>query len=184
MSPAFHHHKHQRDYQFHHVFRREDRREEVRRLRFSKLCDRGGSNRHGVTHWHRRPTRLPIPPRLPSRRPSRRSAPRLRLEVVRSGGLEPPRCYPLAPETSASTNSATIAKLSAARQMPQLAADHKARTVGLGAIHPPIFRVWARSWSAGALYSVELLPYHHWKRFSRARDGQADRHFRGRTAGV
>src|SRR6478672_10200622 len=29
--------------------------------------------------------------------------------LVRSRGLEPPRCYPLAPETSASTNSATIA---------------------------------------------------------------------------
>jgi hypothetical protein len=28
---------------------------------------------------------------------------------VREGGLEPPRCYPLAPQASASTNSATRA---------------------------------------------------------------------------
>src|ERR1700749_1033153 len=30
--------------------------------------------------------------------------------VVRSEGLEPPRCYPLPPQGSASTNSATSAK--------------------------------------------------------------------------
>jgi hypothetical protein len=29
--------------------------------------------------------------------------------VVRKGGLEPPRCYPLAPQASASTNSAICA---------------------------------------------------------------------------
>ena len=32
------------------------------------------------------------------------------LGVVRSEGLEPPRCYPLPPQGSASTNSATSAK--------------------------------------------------------------------------
>lgn len=33
-------------------------------------------------------------------------------QVVRKGGLEPPRFYPLAPQTSASTNSATCADCS------------------------------------------------------------------------
>src|SRR5262249_27651976 len=35
--------------------------------------------------------------------------PRHETTAVRTGGLEPPRCYSLAPETSASTNSATFA---------------------------------------------------------------------------
>src|SRR5215831_1382213 len=35
--------------------------------------------------------------------------------LVRSEGLEPPRCYSLPPQGSASTNSATSAKVSAGR---------------------------------------------------------------------
>ena len=31
------------------------------------------------------------------------------VRAVRRGGLEPPRCYPLAPQASASANSATFA---------------------------------------------------------------------------
>src|SRR4051812_38883732 len=44
--------------------------------------------------------------------------------------------------------------------MPQLGAEYKTGERAQGARNLPIFRVWARSWSAGDLYSMGRLPYH------------------------
>src|SRR5215213_10954296 len=54
-------------------------------------------------------------PRRPASRPIR---------MVRSRGLEPPRCYPLAPQASASTNSATTACEEECRKSRRLATRH------------------------------------------------------------
>src|SRR5215468_2214142 len=54
-------------------------------------------------------------------------------QLVPGRGLEPPRCYPLVPETSASTNSATRARDGVPRGMG-LGERRNLRT-GLGAVN-------------------------------------------------
>ncbi len=67
-----------------------------------------GHRSPAVTHYIERGTRRGASTKQLPRKGFRAFSKGAR-SFVRSGGLEPPRCYPLEPESSASTNSATIA---------------------------------------------------------------------------
>jgi hypothetical protein len=83
-------------------------------------------------------------PRAPIRTPAQPIRPVADLIVVRSRGLEPPRVAPLAPQASASTNSATTADGRARADCPRIEAtaldvtNRPQRNKGDGvALHPP-----------------------------------------------
>src|SRR5580658_9422725 len=59
-------------------------------------------------HFRTAPIAVPVTPQSHEKTRAVNEQPTLKL--VRRGGLEPPRCYPLAPQASASANSATSAK--------------------------------------------------------------------------